>query len=191
MKLTPLTRRQANNRLCVLAHVPRYAAAFDHGMRRGRCARKGCESRLAIPRVTFDFRHPEAIEQAAELVCVTCDRVWGSIKVPDIRSHKNHQRVRITLILPPTDKARTWVRHGAVHRVGDDAAIIADANYTLLMEAQAEWRVRSDRRLDAKARAKARKLAQSEADMAEWRERMAAVEANRAAREEAARELGI
>lgn len=191
MARVALTRNQAANRFMGLARVRRDQCRFSAGMKRGRCARKGCNSRLAIVRITFDFRDPTEIRVAGELVCVTCDRVWATVRPPDIRRHRDGQRVRLTLILPPEQEARTWARHGTVHRTGEDAAIIADANYADLLSAQEAWRGRNERLLDRKQRAVDKRKARVEAEMAEWRAKMAAVNASIDAREAAAKELGI
>jgi len=186
-----LTRRQAAQRLMRLARIRRDQSAFDHGLRRGRCARKGCDSRLAIVRLTFDFRDAREINESAELVCATCDRVWATVKAPDIRRHRNGQRVRLTLILPPEKAAHTWIRHGATHRSGEDALTVAEANHAALLEAQHDWRVRNEKLLDRQQRVKDRQREKAETEMADWRRRMAEVDKSIAARDAAARELGI
>lgn len=185
------TRRQLAARLRDLAGLRRDQEAFAHGLVRGRCAGKRCASRLAIPQVTYDFRSEREVEVAAELVCAACDRVWSRTAVPTLSRHKDVQRHRLLLILPPKDAVRTWVSRGHVHREGDDAQIVRDATYWALLEAWQTWHKRNDRFEAAKERRRERERARKETEMAEWRAREAAIQARIREREAAARELGI
>jgi len=185
------TRRQLAARLRGLAGVRRDQAAFEREFRRGRCAGRRCASRYAAVRITFDFRDPQEVIQNAELVCAACDRVWARTVVPFLGDWRNIQRHRIRLILRPEKRVRIWVQRGRIHREGDDAFIVHDANYALLAQAWDEWHKRNDRKMASIERRKAKVAAAKAAAEAEWLTFYKSKQAEWDARDEAARELGI
>jgi hypothetical protein len=185
------TRLQCAQRLRRLARLRRDQSAFEHGIVRGRCAAKRCESRYAIVQVTFDFRDPKSVLQSAELVCAACDRIWRRTHVPDLAQHKNLQRHRLVLIVPPEKRVRIWANRGHIHREGDDATILVNATYSLLMDAYAEWRKRNGRVLEAEARRLAKRQAAAEEAEREWLAFYNAKRDEWDARDRAAKELGI
>jgi len=163
----------------------RSTADYRHGLRRGRCHRRGCASTFAIVRVTVDTRDPERTDRSATLECALCGRVWGGTTVPDLRLTGGAlPRVLVTLILPPAHAPTFGLSpRGLTIRHGTDARIVRNATYTALAAALADWRERSGRVLGRRHDATAKRHAQEQADMDEaraWREqreRMAAIDA--------------
>lgn len=186
-----MTRNQCASRLRRLAGLAGWEANFGQELRRGRCAKRGCKSRYAVVRITYDLRDRREVLTSATLECAECGRTWRRTRVPDLREWKNVQRHALTLILPPEKRVKIWVTRGHIKREGDDALIVENANYGLLMDAMAEWRKRNGTYEAAKARAKARKAeakAITEAETVAWIKRMTA---EWDARDAAAKELGI
>jgi hypothetical protein len=164
-------------------------SGFEHGLVRGRCARKSCVSRYGIVRLTLDFRDRKRVDQSARLECAACGRVWSGAKVPELPH--DVQRHAITLILPPEKRVLIWTRRGTVHREGDDAYIVENATYDAYLDAFAEWHKRNDSYGLAAERRRAAQKAQNEKEAAEFVEWIKGVEARAAERAAAAKELGI
>jgi hypothetical protein len=141
--------------------------------------------------ITYDFRDAKEVLVSADLVCAECDRVWHRARVPDLTRHKNVQRHRLTLLLPPKEAARTWIARGKVHREGDDAQVVYDATYGQLMLANEEWRKRHDSHQLAAWRRKQREQAKKDAALADWQAWYAEHKADLDARDVAWKELGL
>lgn len=186
-----MTRNQAALRLRKLAGLRRDQSAFEHGLVRGRCAARKCQNRYAIVRVTVDFRNPREKLWAAELVCVSCDRVWAATKVPDLAAYKNVQRHRLLLVLPPEKTVHIWISRGRVQRQGDDALIVDNATYGAFMDANREWTRRNERTREAAWRREQKRKEAAAAREAEWLAYYKSKQAEWDARDVAARELGI
>lgn len=138
-----LTRSAAARRLARATGVPLAITDFRSALRRGRCARRRCDSRLAVVRVTIDLRDPTRQDYAGTLECVQCQHVWTRATVPELRGR--NQAVALTIITPPDEAMRTYrTTRGAMRVVGTDARILTNASYRDLSLELAAWRIRSD-----------------------------------------------
>jgi hypothetical protein len=128
--------------------IPAYAS--DLSMRRGRCFK--CKGRYSVVRLTLDYRSRASLETFAHVECALCGHVMYRTSTPRLGEY---QSVRLTLILP--SEQRRWFARGRWHVEGEDAVTVADATWSDLIDAGAEWRKRNDQYNAARARAKARK----------------------------------
>lgn len=149
-----MTRRSAHRRASRAAKLPLYAS--DLRPVRGRCLKRGCDSRWAVVRVTLDYT-AERVEAIAALECAACGRRWRRVKVPPIASPAGYQTVRLDLILPAV--SRRWFARGRWHREGDDSIVARDATIADLDTAAREHRARYGRVAASRARAAERKAA--------------------------------
>lgn len=172
--------------LCARLGIDRRTRDLRHGLRRGRCRRRGCESRYAAVRVTVDTRDPERTDRSATLECALCGHVWGAATVPELRLHDGGlPRILVTLILPPLrgEGVRIgWTRRGRAIRSGSDALLVREATYAQLVQALAEHRERNARATARREAALAKRDAAEAADIAEARAREAAIVAAQRAR---------
>lgn len=147
---------------------------------RGRCRKRRCTSRWAVPRSTIDTRDPRAIERVTVLECAGCGRAWRRVRDVPVQ-RRGMQSALVTLILPPAVKARRYTTHGSTKVVGDDARVIRNAGIGDTDDAAHEWRRRSGLVIDRKARVKARKAESDAVACAAGRAVIAAIDARRAA----------
>jgi hypothetical protein len=161
--LGPPGRDATAARLCQRLGRQRLQADYRHGLRQGRCRKRGCDSRYGIVRVVIDTRDPERTDRGAHLECALCGHVWGATAIPDLRLRDGAlPRVLLTLILPPArgTGARIWYnRNGRAIRVGTDALTVTDASYTQLADALSDHRARRLRWLERREAAQARREA--------------------------------
>lgn len=149
-----MTRRSAHRRASRAAKLPLYAS--DLRPVRGRCLKRGCDSRWAVVRVSIDLRE-ERIDPLATLECAACGRRWRRVKVPPLVSAAGYQAVRLELILPA--HARRWFARGRWHREGEDGIVVRDATLADLDTAARDHRARWGRVAATRERAAERKAA--------------------------------
>lgn len=181
----PPTRDQSVAALCARLSLTRATMDLRHGLRRGRCRKRGCDSRYAVVRVTIDTRDPERVDRSAALECALCGHTWRSCAMPDLRLRNGGlPRVLLTLILPPRrgESRRVWYnRAGNPVWSGADAQTVREATYTQLSEAIADHDRRAERSAAKREATRVRNAELLAAEEAERRVRMAAIDARLAA----------
>lgn len=179
--MAALCRRDAVRAAARDAGIPMYAS--DIRPRRGKCMKRRCKSRWAVPRVSLDFRDPDRIDRLATLECASCGRTWR--RIPDGTTVRTpgtgYLAARVTLILPST--AHRWRSRGRWHREGSDGLVLVNADVGELEDAVDTHRVRMGKRADARERAAAKREAEAAADREATREWLARVHEADAARE--------
>jgi hypothetical protein len=158
-----LTRSACARRLARAHGLPLASTDFRASLRRGVCARKRCDSRLAVVRVTVDLRDPLRQDYSAVLECAQCGHVWTSTRVPELRRGPSQgQHVALTIHTPPPhgEAMRAYTpRAGARARiVGTDARTITNATFRDLARELGDWRERADRARSRVGRAQDRAL---------------------------------
>ena len=179
--MAALCRRDAVRAAARDAGIPGWSS--DIKPVRGRCLRRRCKSRWAVPRVSLDFRDPDRVDRLATLECVSCGRTWR--RIPDSTRVRTpgtgYLAARVTLILAST--AHRWRSRGRWHREGDDGLVLVNATVAELEDAVDAHRERMDKRADARQRATAKREAEAAADREATREWLARVHEEAAARE--------
>ena len=183
--VAPPSRDATAAALCARLGIDRRTMDLRHGLRRGRCRKRGCVSEYAVVRVTIDTRDPDMVDRSAVLECALCGRTWRAVRVPNLRLHDGGlPRALLTLILPPRrgEGRRVWYnRAGNPVWSGIDAQTVREATYVQLSLAIEDHDRRAETRAAKREAARVAAAESLAAEEAERRERMAAIDSALAA----------